>query len=185
MSEILAQWLPILVSAVGVFIASTILHMVLSYHRSNYSQMPGEEKVLEAMRSGDIQPGMYMFPHCEDMKDLASPGMLEKFQQGPVGHLTVTTTGSPTIGKNLMQWFLFSISIGVFCAYVASFTLPAEADYMARFRLVGTVAFLGYGWASLTESIWKMQPWSTTFKFLVDGLVYALVTAGVFGWLGA
>ncbi len=33
------------------------------------------------------------------------------------------------------------------------------------------------------DSIWKGVPWMVTFKNVVDGVVYGLVTAGVFGWL--
>ncbi len=34
-----ALWLPILLSAVIVFVASSILHMLLPYHRSDYNQI--------------------------------------------------------------------------------------------------------------------------------------------------
>ncbi len=185
MSAILALWLPILVSAVAVFVVSSIIHMVLPYHKSDHQQLPEEAKILEEMRKHHVQPGTYMFPHCHDMKDLGSPAMMEKFQNGPVGHMTIMPSGTPTIGKSLVLWFLYSVSVGVFCAYATTFALIPEADYMATFRLVGTVAFLGYGWGVITDTIWKSQAWSTTFKFLFDGLLYALVTAGVFGWLAA
>jgi hypothetical protein len=33
------------------------------------------------------------------------------------------------------------------------------------------------------NSIWRGQSWGTTWKHVADGLVYALVTAGTFGWL--
>ncbi|MCP4200989.1 MAG: hypothetical protein GY769_03555 [bacterium] len=59
-----ALWLPILLSAVVVFIASSILHMVLKYHRSDYSAMPGEDNVMAAMRSEKVSPGHYYLPHC-------------------------------------------------------------------------------------------------------------------------
>jgi hypothetical protein len=32
-------------------------------------------------------------------------------------------------------------------------------------------------------SIWYHRSWGTTLRYTVDGLVYALLTAGIFGWL--
>ena len=63
-------WLPILLSAAAVFIVSSILHMVIPIHKGDFEKMPGEDKVLETMRSHDLQPGSYMFPCAESMKDM-------------------------------------------------------------------------------------------------------------------
>ena len=65
-------WFPILLSAVFVFLVSSILHMVIPIHKGDFKKMPGEDKVLEAMRSQNLQPGSYMFPCAESMKDMAS-----------------------------------------------------------------------------------------------------------------
>jgi hypothetical protein len=51
------------------------------------------------------------------------------------------------------------------------------------FRFAGTTAFLGYAFALAHDSIWFKRRWSTTVKFLFDGLLYGLLTAGTFGWL--
>ncbi|MEZ6002751.1 MAG: hypothetical protein R3F17_09155 [Planctomycetota bacterium] len=181
MSELLQLWLPILLSALAVFIASSILHMVIPIHANDNRKLPNENEVLPVLGKGNLAPGTYMFPHCGDMKNMGTDEMIEKYQRGPVGFVTIMPTGTPNIGKSLLQWFVFTITVSVFCAYVGTFTLAHGADYMRVFRLIGTVAFLGYGWGVITESIWKGQPWSVTMKFMFDGLVYALVTAGVFG----
>ncbi len=181
MSAILELWLPILLSAVGVFVASSILHMLIPIHKGDHGALPNEEDLMKAMRDNKVQPGSYMFPHCNDMKEMSTDPMMEKYQNGPVGFMTVLPSGTPTIGKNLFQWFIFSITVSIFAAYVASFTLGTEAHYLRVFRLTGTVAFIAYGWGEITQSIWKGQSWIVTGKFLFDGLVYALVTAGVFG----
>ena len=57
------------------------------------------------------------------------------------------------------------------------------SDYLVVFRVVGTSSFMAYGLANLVDSVWKAQPWGTTVRHTVDGLVYSLLTAGVFGWL--
>ncbi len=176
-------WLPILVAGVFVFIVSSILHMVIPIHKSDYKKMSGEEKVLAEMRTQGVQPGGYSFPCAGTMKNMGSPEMVEKFNQGPVGFLTVVPSGVPAMGKSLTQWFMFSILVGVFIAYAAALGLDPGAAYMAVFRLTGTVAILGYAMGALPDSIWKGRGWGITLKFVFDGVVYGLVTAGTFGWL--
>ena len=183
MISLTALWLPILASAVVVFLASSVLHMVLKYHYKDYQKLPDEGALQAAMREQNLVPGNYAFPCPEDSKDWNSAEMVEKFKQGPVGFMNVKPSGAPAMGKYLMQWFAFCLVIGIFCAYLASRTLAAGTDYMAVFRITSCVAFVAYSVSSVSESIWKAQNWGTTFRFIVDGLVYSLLTGGVFGWL--
>lgn len=176
-------WLPILLSAVAVFIASSILHMVLRYHRSDYQKMPGEDAVLEAMGKGGVGPGHYYLPHCVDMKELQKPEVKEKFEKGPLAMVTVLPSGVPKMGKPMLLWFVFCLAISFIVAYLTGRTVAAGTEYLQVFRVAGTAAFLGYAGAYVTESIWAGMPWSITLKNVFDGLVYSLVTAGVFGWL--
>ena len=176
-------WFPILLSAVFVFLVSSILHMVIPIHKGDFKKMPGEDKVLEAMRSQNLQPGSYMFPCAESMKDMATPEMIEKCNKGPVGIMTVTVSGPQGMGKNLVMWFIFSVIIGIFVAYLASLSLSHGADFWAVFRLTATAAILGYGATHIVDSIWKWQKWGITIKFIFDGVLYGLVTAGTFAWL--
>lgn len=183
MVSVASLWLPIVISAVIVFFASSILHMVLKYHRSDYSAMPGEANVLAAMRKENVTPGHYYLPHCVDMKKMGEPEMKAKFEKGPVAFVTVLPSGVPSMGKPLGTWFAFCLVIGALVAYLTGRTLGPGADYLAVFRVAGTAAFLGYAGSVATESIWKGQRWSTSAKHIFDGLVYALLTGGVFGWL--
>jgi hypothetical protein len=176
-------WLPIVLSAVIVFIASSVIHMVLTYHRADYTKLPDEDRVADALRAAGAPPGAYMFPYCATPADMKAPEMMEKFKRGPVGILTVLPSGPPAMGKNLVQWFVFCLVIGIFAAYLAGRTLGAGAEYLAVFRVAGATAFLGYGGASVVESIWMGRPWSNSLKNVFDALVYGLLTAGVFGWL--
>ena len=178
-----ALWLPILLSAVVVFLASWMMHMLLPHHKSDYTKLPNEDGMLQAMRSHTLVPGTYMFPHCGSHKELGSAEMMEKFKKGPVGILTVIPSGPPAMGKYLGLWFAFCLLVSLFAAYVAGRTLGLGAQYLAVFRIVGTVAFVAYSVGQMPDSIWRGQPWSNTFKHVFDGLVYALLTAGMFGWL--
>ena len=176
-------WLPILLSAVIVFVASSIMHMVLPYHRSDYKKLPEEDKVTAVLRPMGLSRGVYMFPYCSH-KDMKSPEMLEKFKQGPVGTLTVFPAGGPAnMPKYLAQWFAFRLVVGVFTAYLTGRTLHVGTAYLLVFRVAGTVAFMAYGVGQLVNGIWMGQPWSTVIKHFIDGLVYSLLLAGTFGWL--
>lgn len=178
-----ALWLPIVISAVIVFIASSIIHMMLPIHKSDYRGLPDEEKVMDALRSAGVTPGpAYHFPHCEH-KDMNTPEMQEKFKRGPMGLLTVMPNGPINMGKFLSLWFVFCLIVAVFTAYVTGRTVAYGTEYMLVFRVAGTVAFMGYGLGHFADSVWKGQTWGVTIKHMFDGLIYALLTAGTFGWL--
>ncbi len=183
MTELSALWLPILLSSVIVFVASSIIHMALPWHRSDYPKVPDEDKVMDALRPLNIPPGDYMIPRPANMKDMRSPEFLEKMKSGPVIVMTVMPNGPATMGKNLVLWFIYSALVGLFSGYIAGRALPAGSSYLSVFRFSGAAAFLGYSVALWQMSIWYRRAWSTTIKSTVDGLVYALLTAGTFGWL--
>jgi len=176
-------WLPILLSAVFVFVASSIIHMALPIHKGDFGKLPNEGSVLSDLRKHGVPPGQYMFPCAGSMKEMGTPEMIEKMKQGPVGHMTVLPSGPMNIGKNLVQWFLFSVVVGALVAYVARPVLPPGSPYLSIFRVTGAAALLAYGATHAMNSIWKGQHWGVTGKFFLDGVVYSLVTAGTFGWL--
>lgn len=182
MVPIAALWLPIVLAAVIVFVASSIMHMLLPYHRSDYKQLPDEDKVMGALRSANLTRGAYIFPYCSH-KEMRSPATLEKYKQGPVGFMNILPSGPPNMPKLLVQWFVYCLVIGFFTAYVTGRTLPQGANYLEVFRVAGTAAFMAYGLGHLSNAIWKGQTWGTTIKEVIDGLVYGLLTAGTFGWL--
>jgi hypothetical protein len=176
-------WLPIVVSAVIVFVVSSIIHMVSPWHKGDYPKIPNEDKVLEALRPLAIPPGDYMVPRPSSRQDLRSPEFAEKRKKGPVMILTVMPNGPVSMAPQLVLWFAYAAVVGLFAAYVAGRALPAGSPYLRVFQFVGAVAFTGYSVALWQMSIWYRRAWSTTIKATVDGLVYALLTAGTFGWL--
>ena len=183
MTELQALWLPILLSPVIVFVASSIIHMASAWHKNDYPKMPNQDKVMDALRPLAIPPGDYMVPRASSGADMRSPEFVQKLKDGPVMVVTVLPNGPGTMGKSLVLWFLYSAVIGLFAAYVAAHALPAGAAYLQVFRFIGATAFLGYSAALWQMSIWYRRAWSTTIKSSVDGLIYALLTAGTFGWL--
>jgi len=182
MPPLSALWLPIILSAVIVFIASSIIHMVLPHHKSDYRKLPDEDKTMAALRAASLTRGLYVFPFCTP-KEMKSPEAVAKYNQGPVGFMTVYPNGRPVLPKFLVQWFIYCLIVSFFVAYLTAHTVASGTYYLAVFRVVGTAAFLSYGIGNIPNGVWRGQPWSVVTKEIVDGLVYALLTAGTFGWL--
>jgi hypothetical protein len=176
----LSLWIPVLASAVAVFVVSSIMHMVLKYHSADYKAIPNEDGVRESLGKANLAPGLYHVPHCTDMKQMGEPAMKVKFEKGPVAVITVIPNGLPPMPKFLAQWFLFSMFVSFTAAYVARHTLHPGTDGMLVMRITGTVAFAAYGFTNVLDSIWKGQPWGNTGRALIDGAVYAVTTGLVF-----
>jgi len=173
--------LPIVVSAVAVFIASMLVHMLLKYHANDFPAVPGEESVMDALRKFNIAPGDYMMPRCKTTKEMKTPEFTEKLKKGPVIIMTVLPNGEMGMGKSMLQWFVYCLIVSAFTAFVALRALPAEQPRNAVMLLAGVVAFMGYALGMWPDSIWYKRKWSTTFKYTIDGLIFGVVTGAVFG----
>lgn len=176
-------WAPILLSAVIVFLASSVIHMVLKWHQADYRRLPDEEAVRAALLKAPPTPGQYVLPYCGDMKDMGTPDMQKKYADGPVGLLFLKEPGAPAMGPALFGWFAFNLVISFFVAYLAGHTLPSGVHYLQVFRVVGAAGFMAYAFGAVPPSIWMGKPWGVTAKEILDGLIYALLMAGTFGWL--
>ncbi|MFL6198230.1 MAG: hypothetical protein ACJ76J_03555 [Thermoanaerobaculia bacterium] len=176
-------WLPVVVSAVAVWLVSAVLHMVLKYHRADYKQLADEEGIGHTLRKAASSPGVYVIPYCADMSQMKDPAMLKKYEEGPIALITVMRNGVPKMGKNLAQWFLFCFLVSFVTGYVARHTLGFDTDPLTVLRITGTVAFIGYGFGYFQDSIWKAIPWSNSLRALLDAAIYALVTGLVFRFL--
>lgn len=183
MVALTSLWLPTLVAAVLVFLASSLVHMVLPYHKTDYRKLPAEDDVMAALRKFNLQPGDYFFPFAGGSSAMNSPEFKDKWAKGPVAVMTVMPPGLNFMGTQLAMWFVFCAVVSFFAGYVASRTLAPGADYLTVFRVVGTTAFMGYVLGLWQMTIWYKRSVSTTMKSTFDGLLYALLTGGAFGWL--
>lgn len=183
MVPVMSLWLPILLAAVIVFVASSIIHMVLTYHATDMKALPKQDDVMAALRPFNIPPGDYAMPYAGSMKAMNTPEFQEKLKKGPVALVTVIPSGPPAMGVSLAQWFGYCIIVGIFAAYIAGRALAPGAHYLEVFRFAGCTAFIGYGLSQLQNSIWYHRAWSTTIKSVIDSLLYGLLTGGTFGWL--
>jgi len=183
MTGLTALWLPILLSAVFVFILSSVIHMFTPWHKGDYPALPNEDAFRGAVGPLNIPPGDYVVPRVGSMADMKSPAFQEKMKQGPVVMMTVMPNGVSGMGKQLTLWFLNALVVSVFAAYVTGRALGQSSPYLHVFRFAGATAFCGYSLALAQASIWYRKNWGTTIRSMIDGLLYALVTAGTFGWL--
>jgi hypothetical protein len=183
MVPLVSLWMPIVVSAVLVFVASSILHMALKYHNVDYRKFPNEDEVRAVIQKGNPPPGQYLLLYALGGNPMKDPALIEKFKQGPVGLAFLRKPGMPSMGPLLGQWFTYLLVVSFFVAYIAAHTVAAGAPYPFVFRVVGAIAFLAYAGARAQSAIWQGEPWVVTFKDIIDGLIYGCVTAGTFGWL--
>jgi hypothetical protein len=175
--------IPILISAVFVFLASWLVHMLLPFHRGDFKKVQGEDDLMEAIRRINVPPGDYMIPHAGSPEGMRSKEFQEKFKKGPVLHMTVMKHGTMNMGPQLLQWFVYCVVVSVFAAYMAGSALGPGASYLHVFRFAGCAAFMGYAVALWQDSIWYRRNWGTTFRNTIDGLLYGCLTAGTLGWL--
>lgn len=173
-----ALWLPILVSAVLVFVASFLTHMVLPHHKSEFGKLPNEDEVMAAL--AEIPAERYMFPFPDDMKQMNSPEFIDRCKRGPNG-LVVKFPGPTNMGQNLGLTFLFYLLVGIFVAYIGWHSIDAGSPYLSRFRICGAVAFAAHGLGWMSFFIWFR--YGRFWPNFIDSIIYALVTAGTFAWL--
>lgn len=184
MHALASLWMPILLSAVSVFIISSLIHMVFKWHAPEYRALPNEEAVRAVLRAGNPGPGQYVVPHCADMKEMGSEDMKRKYTEGPVGYINLMANGVPNIGKSLGLWFLLSLAIAAIAAYLATQAIGLDPHRArAAAKLIGAISFLAYGFGSLSDTIWMGKPCSSTSKYLLDSALYGTASGLIFFWL--
>ena len=183
MTDLMALWLPILVSAVIVFAVSSVIHMFTPWHAGDYPKIPNEDRVMDALRPLNIPPGDYMFPRPSSMKDMSSPEFVREADQGPGDDCH----GSPerTRRDGAENWCSgLSSPCREFLRRVRRQPCPRSRRRLPpHFPVRGSTAFAAYAFGLWPLSIWYRRSLGTTIRSTVDGLIYALLTAGTFGWL--
>jgi hypothetical protein len=183
MVPVMSLWVPILLSAVIVFLVSALFHMVLPFHKNDVRRFGNEDAVLDALRRLNIPPGEYAAPMPAAGERMNSPAFNEKVKKGPLVILNIAAGMPMSMSKPLALWFVYNVVVSIFAAYIAGRALGPGSHYLEVFRFAGCTAFVGYSLALAQDSIWWRKSWTTTTKNMIDGLIYGLLTAGTFGWL--
>jgi hypothetical protein len=182
MQFLMDLWLPIVLSGVAVFFYSALAWMVLPHHKKEWQPFPNEDAVMGAVRAGNLPGGLYHFPHAADPKAMQTAEFQQKMNAGVIAYVTVVEHAGRGMGGTMIKSLLGNLVVSVFVAYVLSLTMQAGAEYMAVFRVAGTVAFMAFGLGQIQESVWFGRPWKAYLLGSVDALISALLVAGVFGW---
>ena len=182
--EFLAElWLPILLASIAVILAGNIIYMLLPYHRKDFKRLPDEESIRAAIKAQNLERAQYAIPYAVPHEAVDREALQEKFDAGPVGTLVIGRNGN-TMTRQLIQYVVFVLALSIAIAYVAFTTLSGnESGFWEIFRVTGIVAFLAHGGAHFFHSIVFHQPWGVTLRYVMDAMVYALLTAGFFAWL--
>ena len=176
-------WIPILLSAVAVFFASSVIHMASPWHKSDYPKMKNEDAVMDALRPLAIPPGDYFFPRPDGMAEMKSPAFTERVNRGPVILMTVMPNGVMGMGGTMVRWFIYLLVVSVFAAaQVASNGVHAHSARAFVFHETTLVAFAAYGLALWQLNIWYRRSLTITIKSTVDALIYAAITGAIFAW---
>ena len=183
MLSLTSLWMPIVLTSVLIFFASSLIHMVFKWHNSEYRKLPNEDEVRAVINKAQLVPGQYVMPHCLDGSDFKKPELQQKFVEGPIAFLVLRQSGMPKMGKQLGQWFAFTLALAAVVGCLAACVLPAGAGRHAVFHLVAMVTLLAYGSGSVVNSIWMGRPWSATAKELLDAAIYAGLSGAAFAWL--
>lgn len=183
----LAQlWLPIVVSAVLVFVVSAVTHMFIPARQTEWGHLPKEGDLQEALRGA--RPGLYGFPMPASPDQRNKPAAMQRWAEGPSGWLALVPAGPIDMGRNLGLSLLMNLFVSFVAAYVATLTLGSVPLSMVPhervvFRVVSSIGFLAYAVGSIYEAIWFWRPWKSLAYTAVDALLYGLVMGGTFGWL--
>jgi len=183
MTALTSLWLPILVSAAAAFVASSVIHMLPLWHRKDYAPPANQDQILDTMRPLAIPPGDYFLPCPTSNAEMRSPEFDEKLRRGPVVIMTVAPNAPFSMGKMMSLWFVYLLVVAAFAGGTAAVLLPPGSDPAKIRTITGLTAFAGYALALWQMSIWYRRSWGTTVRSTVDGVIYALLTAWVFGWL--
>ena len=180
MTPFMSLLLPVCLSAVAVFVISSIIHMAMPWHKSDYVKVNDEDGLMAAMRPFGLKPGDYMMPRPSSGADMKSAEFLAKRESGPVVIMTVAPGGPFNMGAFMGSWFIFSLLISAIAGWMTGTILPPGADGHAAFHFSALITFLCYSMGAVPLSIWYYRKWSTTLKNAFDALLYGLATGAIF-----
>ncbi|MFG0292042.1 MAG: hypothetical protein ACF8MJ_02690 [Phycisphaerales bacterium JB050] len=182
MAFITELWLAILLASVACFILSSLAWTALPHHNNDFNALPDFDGFTDVLKSQNIKPGVYMFPYCEDQKQMTTPEFQDVYSKGPWGMLNLWAS-KPTMGANLILTLVYFMIVSALIGYVGFESLGTGAGALRVFQITGTVGALAYCASGILNTIWFRVPVRNVLMGLMDGLAYGLATGAVFAWL--
>lgn len=164
---------PILLSAVALFVASFLSWMVVQLHRDDWKKLENEDAVMAT--AAKVPVGNYMFPCAKSMEEMKSEEFQKKYDSGPRGILTILPKAN--MGLNLGLTFLYFIAISFLLAYLSSMVLPPGTEFAKVLRFVSTAALMTFLAAMVQHAIWFK---TRIFGHLIESIAFALIVGAFF-----
>ena len=181
MDLLIQLWLPILLTTVGIWMASTIIWTVMPHHAKDFSPVPNEDAFLSALKGLTLPQGSYQFPHCGSHKNSRDPEFQRKWKEGPAG--TINVMKCDGMGKNIILTVVVQLLASTITAYLGSLVLARGLDFMPVFRFFATAGVLTWCFASLPNQIWFGASRNVKVACVIDGVIYAAITGAIFAAL--
>jgi len=181
MELLIPLWLPILLSAVAVWIAATVAWTALPHHKQDFIGLPGEDGFMDYIRRSGIQPGNYLFPDFRGREAMKSEKTCKALEEGPVGHLSVWHT-PVTMGSKMVATLVLYLVVSTLIAYLTRVAIPGAAPFPRVFQVAATAGILAYCFSFIPNALWFGSYKRTIVATFVDGLVYGAITGAIFAW---
>ncbi|MEC9374344.1 MAG: hypothetical protein VYC34_10900 [Planctomycetota bacterium] len=175
-------WLPILLCGIALFFASFLAWAILPTHKPEWKKLPNEDEVRRMIEQQNIAPGQYLFPYCDDPKEMKDPEKKAKYATGCQGMMTIFP-GPPNMGAKMAQTVIYFLVVSFVIAYVAGETIAPGASFLHVFQIVGTIGVLAHASGQVLHEIWFTPPLRARITCFIDGVAYGLITGAIFAWL--
>lgn len=182
MDLLLALWLPVILTTLALFFASFLAWTVLPHHKPEWSGLPDEDDFRKHLEEKDLAPGQYIFPYCEDPKEMKDPEKKAKFASGCQGTVTIFP-GPVNMVRNLGLTVLYFLLTSVLIAYLAAVALDPGAAFGQVFQVVATAGILTYAAGGVCNGIWFGKPTRAFITDALDGIAYGLIAGAIFAVL--
>ncbi len=181
MDLLIPLWLPILLSAAVVWIASAIVWMALPHHKRDFIALPDEDAFMDHVRRSGIEPGNYVFPDFRDRETMSSEKTQKALKEGPVGHLSVWRTPL-TMGDKMVATFVVYLVVSTLIGYLTRVALPGPAPFAKVFQVAATAGILSYSFSFIPNAVWFGSYKRTIVASFLDGIFFGLITGAIFAW---
>ena len=181
MELLLPLWLPILLSAAGVWILSAIVWMALPHHKQDFIALSDEDAFIDYLRKSGIKPGNYVFPDFRDREAMKSEKICKAMKEGPVGHLSVWQT-PVTMGGKMVATFIVYLVVSTLIAYLTRVASPGAAPFPRVFQVAASAGILAYCFSFIPNALWFGSYRRTIVANFIDGLIYGAITGAIFAW---
>lgn len=181
MDLLMQLWLPILLSALAVWMSSAIGWMLVNHHARDHRALPDEERSLDALRALKLPPGTYLFPFAGSHSKAHQAEMKAKWERGPTGTLRIW--GKVNMGACMAQSMIVYLVTSVLIGYIGAMAIPRGADFGHVFQVLGTAGVLAYCVGGVPGDIWFQQSRRAIAVGILDGIIFGLITGAIFAAL--